>query len=312
MAGTATLLALLVAVGADQVVLAPDKGGEDQPAKCTAPFKFEKKNKILQAALERKIEAEGWNKYIKQNTLSVAVVDLTRRGKRYYAGINDNNMMYSASLPKIAILLTVVELVNNGTVEWTHEFDTKLQEMITASSNQDASWGVDIAGLANIEKTMRDPKYCLYDSTYGGLWIGRAYRPGGATKPDPKGDVSHGATARQAARFYTMLDAGQLVSKHWSFRMLGLMSPPKHFHKFVGGLSDRQGVVFLARKSGTWRNYHADSALIQHFGSRYVLVGLSEVKDGEQIMRQLARDVDDIIMAGAHRKSTKKTGSARR
>ena len=312
MVGSAALLALLVAVSADEVAPPPEKGSEDSSAKCTAPFKLEKKNKILQAALERRVEAEGWNKYIKQKTLAVAVVDLSKRGKRYYAGINDDNMMYSASMPKIAILLTVVEAVNNGTLEWTHEFDTRLTAMITSSSNQDASWGVDLVGLASIEKTMRDPKYCLYDDKYGGLWIGRAYRPGGATKPDPKADVSHGATARQAARFYTMLDAGQLVSKHWSFRMLGLMSPPKHFHKFVGGLSDRQGVVFLARKSGTWRNFHADSALIQHFGSRYVLVGIAELNDGEGIMRQLARDVDDIIMAGAHRKAQNSRGQARR
>jgi len=171
--------------------------------------------------------------------------------------------------------------------------------MIVASSNADASWGTDIVGLLAIENVMRDPKYCFYDDTYGGLWVGRAYRSGGATNRDPKRDLSHGSTARQAARFYTMLDAGQLVSKHWSFRMLGLMSPPKHFHKFVGGLSDRQGVVFLARKSGTWRNFHADSALIQHFGARYVLIGISELSNGEQIMRELGYSDSSVPQRGA-------------
>src|SRR6185436_16307468 len=114
------------------------------------------------------------------------------------------------------------------------------------------------------EEVLRDPKYCLYDDTNGGLWVGLSYGPTAKAHPDPHFSITHGATARQAARFYALLEAGKLVSPHWSFRMLGLMSPPAHFHKFVGGLQGREGVIFLARKSGTWRNFHADSALIQH------------------------------------------------
>ncbi|MBI5511762.1 MAG: hypothetical protein HY903_23650 [Deltaproteobacteria bacterium] len=312
MFGLAVILATTLPLAADVSDAAPEKGGADATPHCTAPFKLEKKNKTLQANLERRVEAAGWTKHINKKLLAMSVVDLTRHGKRYYAGINDNEMMYSASMPKIAILLTVVDAVESGTLEWTHDFDTRLQEMIVSSSNEDASWGADLVGLMAIEKTMRDPRYCLYDDQYGGLWVGRAYRSGGATNRDPKRDLSHGATARQAARFYTMLDSGLLVSKHWSFRMLGLMSPPKHFHKFVGALSDRQGVVFMARKSGTWRTYHADSALIQHFGSRYVLVGIAELKDGEQVMRELAKMVDDLIMQGAHRKAPKSSRHVRR
>ena len=84
--------------------------------------------------------------------------------------------------------------------------------------------------------------------------------------------------------------------------MLGLMSPPKHHHKFVGGLGKEPGVVFLARKSGTWQYFHADSALIKHFDNLYVLVGIAETKSGETIMRQLAKVADELIMEGAHRK----------
>jgi beta-lactamase class A len=70
-------------------------------------------------------------------------------------------------------------------------------------------------------------------------------------------------------------------------------------------------VVFLARKSGTWRTFHADSVLVQHNDLRYVLVGLAEIKDGEQIMRKLAQRVDDIIQQGAHRVAPKKKRVAR-
>jgi beta-lactamase class A len=157
-----------------------------------------------------------------------------------------------------------------------------------------------------IERVLRSDKYCFYDEVHGGLWVGRAYRRGGASNRDPLFNISHGATARQAARFYAMLDAGRLVTKHWSFRMLGLMSPPKHFHKFVGGLSGESGVVFLARKSGTWRTSHADSALIQHHGNRYVAIGMADLKNGEAVMRDLIRVVDSVVVDGKYRRRTKK------
>ena len=88
--------------------------------------------------------------------------------------------------------------------------------------------------------------------------------------------------------------------------MQGLMSPPAHHHKFVGALGKRAGVVFLARKSGTWSVFHADSALIQHFDRRFVLVGLAETRAGESIMRELAVLADDIIAEGAHRRGRKR------
>ncbi len=300
----AVLLLPLVAgalLGTGELASAPRAPAKAEPARCTAPFRFESKHPLMQSALEKAVREAGWQKWVDKKVFAVSLVDLTRRGQIFYAGINDDVMLYAASLPKIAILLAVVEEADAGRLEWTHEFDVRLQSMIVESSNPDASWGTDLVGLLAIERVMRDPRYCLYDDTYGGLWVGRAYRSGGASNRDPKFNISHGATARQVARFYTLLDAGKLVSRHWSFRMLGLMSPPKHFHKFVGGLTERPGVVFLARKSGTWRNFHADSVLVQHNDLRFVLVGLSEVRDGEQIMRRLAQLADDIVAEGKHR-----------
>ncbi len=268
---------------------------------CDAPFRFDNKDSLLQRNLTSHLERAGLGRYIGKESLAVAVVDLSQRGKRYYAGINDRNMMYAASLPKIAILLAVLEWVNEGRIPWSGELDRRLQSMILDSSNGDASWAFDQVGQTGIEAAVRDPRYCLYDNEQGGLWVGRAYRGGSDVKRDPLKDISHGATARQAARFYAMLDAGYLVSRHWSFRMLGLMGPPTQVHKFVGALADRSGVVFLARKSGTWRNFHSDSALIHHHDARYVVVALTETRHGEPILREVARIVDDLMVEGAHR-----------
>ncbi len=283
-------------------VAMPAARAQESGDPCNGPVPLESKNPTLQRELENRMRARGWGRLMDTEALAVSLVDLTRRNRRYYAGVNDDKMLYAASLPKIAILLTVIEEVNEGNIEWTFEFDQRLQNMIVASSNVDASWGVDIVGLLAIERTMRKSPYCFYEEPVGGLWVGRPYRKGGGSNRDPLFNISHGATARQTARFYSMLDAGLLVSKHWSFRMLGLMSPPKHFHKFAGGLSKEPGVVFLARKSGTWRTFHADSALIQAHGHRYVLVGLSDTKNGEGIMRELAQMAHEIVTEGKHRK----------
>ena len=282
--------------GGNVTVVQPDASGE-----CRAPFPFTKKYTRMQRVLERRLRAAGLGRYLDKKQLGVALVDLSVQGRAFYAGINDNDMMYAASLPKIAILVSVIKAVNEGKLEWTHEYEERLSNMIRASSNTDASWGAEMAGLEGIEETMRDPDYCFYDNKSGGLWVGRQYGPRGGTNRDPLQNLSHAATARQTARFYTMLDEGLLVSKHWSFRMLGLMSPPAHHHKFVGGLEGTPGVTFLARKSGSWRHWHSDSALIQHHGRRYVAVGISETPKGEKLMQQLIKVLDDIVMDGDYR-----------
>ncbi len=84
--------------------------------------------------------------------------------------------------------------------------------------------------------------------------------------------------------------------------MIERMAPPEYFHKFVGALQDRPGLTFVARKSGTWRQFHADSALIQHGSTRYIVVGLAEHIEGAEWMKRIAHLADDIVAAGHHRR----------
>jgi beta-lactamase class A len=99
-----------------------------------------------------------------------------------------------------------------------------------------------------------------------------------------------------------MLNNGEVLSRDWSQHLLALMGPPKHHHKFVAGLTGRTGVTFIARKSGTWREWHSDAALIQHDNERYVAVALSELSKGEEVMQELIRVLDDLVMQGKYRK----------
>ncbi len=295
------------------VALAPTPAGtiapvsQAAPPQCQAPQRLSKKSRALQRGLEKALVGAGLGRHTAKHRLAVAVVDLSQKGETYYAGVNDDDMMYAASLPKIAILLAVAQAASDGQVAWSSEHEQRLSSMITESSNPNASWGAEQVGLKYIEQVMRDPRYCFYDQVHGGLWVGRPYGPGGESNRDPLLDLSHGATARQAARFYALLNGQELVSKEWSQRLLTLMGPPKHHHKFVHGLAERQGVSFLARKSGSWKNWHSDSALIQHGDQRYAIVALSELRNGEDVMQEVARLVDDLIMQGKHRRSGRRS-----
>lgn len=231
----------------------------------------------------------------------VALVDLSRPSEIFYAAINDDHMVYAASLPKIGILLAVIDSVNRGVIPWEDDFRYRLRKMITISNNQYATWGAELVGLRPMARILVDPRYCLYEGGVGGLWVGRAFKKGGESYRDPLKSISHGATARQTARFYVLLDRGRLVSPYWSAYMRSLMAPPEYVHKFVAALERREHVEFVARKSGTWQHWHADSALVQHGRARYVLVGLAEDEAGEEWLRSVAPIADDLIVAGHHR-----------
>ncbi len=71
-----------------------------------------------------------------------------------------------------------------------------------------------------------------------------------------------------------MLDGGLLLSADLTRQMKDVLSNPGIHHKFVKGLESR-GEVRLYRKSGTWQQFHSDSALVEGPNRRYVLVGLA-------------------------------------
>mgnify|MGYP002641967032 CR=1 FL=1 len=77
--------------------------------------------------------------------------------------------------------------------------------------------------------------------------------------------------------------------------MKALLSKPGINHKFVKGLSNTDAKIF--RKSGSWRTYHADSALIEHNGRSYIAVALANDPQGGEWMKKLIREMDSIILA---------------
>jgi len=250
----------------------------------------------LQRRLEGRLAMLGLDRAIAEKRLSVALVDIAVIESPRVAAINGDEMMYAASLPKIAILLGAFERIHEGSMILDAPTEYQLTGMIRESSNSAASAMMDRVGKAYIANVLRSPRYQLYDERRnGGLWVGKNYAQTGLWRRDPLHNLSHGATAMQVARFYYLLETGNLVSPEDSRKMKAILANSALDHKFVRGLKERYPQATLYRKSGSWGRWHADSALVEHDGRRYIAVALCESDRGGQWLRNIIVALDDIV-----------------
>jgi len=237
----------------------------------------------LQEQLEQGLRTrEGWSKLVGQRKFGVALVDLADPARPRFARVNGNTMMYAASLPKIAILLAVMDALESGRLQFDDALDQDLNSMMRVSSNSAATRNIDrLGGLEKVNAVLTDPRFKFYDRKMGGgLWVGKRYAKTGRRLPDPVHGISHGATPTQVARFYYRMATGRIINDQVSKRMLGYLADPGLNHKFVNTLHQEAPDARLYRKSGTWRGWHSDSVLVWGPERRYILVGMVENGDG--------------------------------
>ncbi len=250
----------------------------------------------LQRDVNQLIKHLGLQQAVANKQLALAVTDITDPANPRLAEVNGDEMIYAASLPKIAILLAAFVEIDEGRMELDKATHESLTKMIRFSSNTEAARMTRRVGIERIAEILTSPRFRLYDPQYnGGLWVGKEYSKKGAWKKDPLHNLSHGATAIQTARFFYLLETGQLVSPELTKEMKEILSHPGIKHKFVKGLQDRPGVN-IYRKSGTWRTWHADGALVEHDGHKYIVVGLAKHQDGGRWLSQLIGPIDDLVV----------------
>jgi beta-lactamase class A len=256
----------------------------------------------LQAELEQKLDGLDLEDAVHKGHLSVALADITDPEHPRFATVNPNNMVYAASLPKIAILLGAFSRIQAGDMKLDDATRDTLTRMVRVSSNSAATEMLGQVGMHYLADLLQSPRYHLYDPAHnGGLWVGRPYGQGGETMRDPLHNLSHGATALQVARFYYMLQTGRLVSPTLSAEMKSIMGNPGIHHKFVKGLESEHLAANIFRKSGSWRDYHADSAIIEHDGRRYIAVALAEDPRGGEWLSHLIVGMDKAVFDTAPR-----------
>ncbi|MEM5564948.1 serine hydrolase [Psychroserpens sp. AS72] len=253
----------------------------------------------LQATLEFEINKNPeWKSLIAQKKMAVGIVDLSNPNQVKFANINGNHMMYAASLPKIAILLTAMDAIEKGELKETSDVKKDMRLMISKSNNAASTRMIDRVGYDKLEAVMTDPKYMFYDENHGGgLWVGKRYGGGGDTNREPLKNLSHAATVNQVCRYYYLLANGKLVNRKRSAQMLKIMGNPELHHKFVNTVEQIAPEADLYRKSGSWSTYHSDSILVwgKDTNRRYILVALVDDSNGEQIIRGLVKPIEKAL-----------------
>jgi beta-lactamase class A len=251
---------------------------------------------LLQRNLQIALDQLGLLPATQRLSLDVALVDITDVAKPRVAAINGDHMMYAASLPKIAILLGAFERIAAGQLSLDQQTESLLKAMIRVSSNKAASLMMEKVGLPFIADVLSSPRYRLYDEFHnGGLWAGKAYAQAGLWQRDPLHNLSHGGTPMQIARFYYLLETGQLVSPEHSLQMKRILGSPGINHKFVKGMKVVDPTAQLFRKSGSWANWHSDSAIVERAGRRYIAVALCDDPRGRVWLEDVIRAFDAVI-----------------
>ncbi len=254
----------------------------------------------LQRGLERVAHDLGLADEVGAKRLALAMVDVTDASSPRLAMLNGNEMMYAASLPKVAILLGAFAEAEAGRLPLDEKHVEAMTNMIRYSSNDDASRVLDWVGIDRLLEILQSDRYKFYDAAgAGGLWVGKSYGKDGAYRRDPIRHLSHGATAFQVARLYYLLASDVLLSPRLNGMMKEALSNPGIHHKFVKGLESRPGVR-IYRKSGTWKDFHADSALVEYGNYRYIIVGLAENPHGGDWLVRLAAPLHDLIVSAPH------------
>jgi beta-lactamase class A len=252
----------------------------------------------LQVAMEKRLNANPeWARLIRGRKMAIGLVDLSGDEPRF-ARVNGNQMMYAASLPKIAILLGAYVSFEDGSLAETDAIHADLADMIRVSSNAAATRLIDKIGMQKIQTILQDPQYGFYDEKRGGgLWVGKRYASDGPRVGDPMFNISHGATATQVCRFFYLISEGHLINPERSAQMLADLADPHLHHKFVSQVEERAPGAQMYRKSGTWKQWHSDAIMVRGSEWRdYILVGLVESQNGERVLRQVLPAMEELIV----------------
>lgn len=280
------LLALLFV--SMQPASAENKGGY--------PLLWDCHDAVLQQQLERVMGTLGYDRAIKDKRLAVVLVDITRLDKPRVAAVNGNTMIYAASVPKIAILLGAFVEIREGNMTLDDDTRQSLTNMIRYSSNEEATRMLNRVGKERLLEILQSEEFDLYDPEVGGgLWVGKEYGKSPAYQRDPLYNFSHGATAMQVARFYYLLETGQVVGKKLSAEMKAMLGDPGIKHKFVKGLQDYPDVK-IYRKSGSWKQWHGDSAIVEAGGKKYIIVGLAEDANGDAWLSRMIKPIHELMV----------------
>ena len=262
------------------------------------PLLWDQRDAVLQQKLDTIMGTLGYAKAISSKRLAVVLVDISDLRNPRVAEVNGNRMIYAASIPKLAILLGAFIEIRDGNLVLDEDTRKSLTDMIRYSSNEEATRMLNMIGKERLIEILQSDEFELYDTEAGGgLWVGKEYGKSPAYQRDPMHNLSHGATAMQVARLYYLMETGQIVDGELQKEMKTMLGEPGITHKFVKGLADYADVD-IYRKSGSWKQWHGDSAIVESGDTRYIVVGLAEDANGGAWLSRMIKPIHESMMPG--------------
>ncbi|MGI6352747.1 MAG: serine hydrolase [Armatimonadota bacterium] len=261
------------------------------------PLETGPESEEMRAALEE-IVTDLCRQYgIQSTNISAGICD---PATNEFALWNGDRMRYSACVAKLLIILGVFEEEAAGRLTVDAAAHLKLARMIRESSMPEAGEYARRVGLIRLREIAESDKYRLYVPKVGGLWHGRLFHGhSGPAYRDPVGNLTHGVTARQAMRFYWLMDHGRLVSPEASDRMRSIFLDNRVgilYNKCVKGLWNRG--LTMVRKSGWYDQYQNDTLMVTGPGRHYIMVCLvTSHSNADAYLESFARRVDDFFIA---------------
>lgn len=261
------------------------------------PVLWDRNDPVLQQQLEGILAKLKLSRAAKRKKLAVVLVDVTDLDEPRVAAVNGDHMIYAASIPKLAILLGAFIEVREGNMKLDAETRESLTRMIRFSSNVDATRMLNRIGKKRLLEILQSEEFELYDpEVNGGLWVGKEYGKSAAYERDPLHNLSHGATAMQVARFYYLLETRRVVGERLSVVMKSMLGDPGIKHKFVKGLEAYPDAE-IYRKSGSWKRWHGDSAIVEVGEIRYIAVALAEDRKGGDWLSRMIKPIHELMLA---------------
>lgn len=261
------------------------------------PVLWDRNDPVLQQQLESILAKLKLSRAAKRKKLAVVLVDVTDLDEPRVAAVNGDHMIYAASIPKLAILLGAFIEVREGNMKLDAETRESLTRMIRFSSNVDATRMLNRIGKKRLLEILQSEEFELYDpEVNGGLWVGKEYGKSAAYERDPLHNLSHGATAMQVARFYYLLETRRVVGERLSVVMKSMLGDPGIKHKFVKGLEAYPDAE-IYRKSGSWKRWHGDSAIVEVGELRYIAVALAEDRKGGDWLSRMIKPIHELMLA---------------
>ena len=251
-------------------------------------------DEAAQAALKRFAD-----KGLKENQLSVTLIDLTDAGRALTGSFRGEERIYPASVVKMFFLAAAHRWLEDGKMRETEELNRALRDMIVDSSNDATGYVLDVLtnttsgaelqpaemkkwqerrdavnryfaslGYTNINANQKT--FC--EDAYGRERVSRG----------PKGENRNKLTTNATARLLAEIATGRAVNQARSAQMMALMKrdyagksndPDDQAHGFTGiALKDVEGARLWSKAGWTSTTRH-DAAYIElPSGRRFVLV----------------------------------------